>query len=241
MSGAIGVIAQDDARDTMFWISLFGLAHPPNTRIEWGITSDRCIGRNSCAKRALEAGSEWIIFLDDDHAFPPSLLTQLLAHDVPVVGALYLQRCKPFLPIAYTAKTAGGFYVPLRLNEYAPDELIEVHAVGTGGMLIRSEVLREVPYPWFEQQGGASEDLMFCEKVNDAGLGPIYCDLGARMGHFMQSAIWPAYNPDGEKWQNGVILSDGYRLDLPLSEFELVDEDEEEPQPAPMVSAPRPS
>ncbi len=85
-------------------------------------------------------------------------------------------------------------------------------------MLIRSEVLHALEYPWFEH-GRASEDLLFCEKVNEAGLGPVYCDLGARMGHFGMASLWPHYDAEREEWQTGVIIADGQNVTLPIYRF----------------------
>lgn len=224
MSGSVGIIARDEARYTMFAVSLTSLKTPVNTGIEWGLSSDRVIGRNATAKRAMEKGAEWILFLDDDHTFPHDLLMRLLAHDVGIVGALYMQRQMPFTPIAYSEKRDDATYTSLNLNDYAPDALVEVAAMGTGGMLIRSEVLHAIQEPWFEY-GPTSEDLIFCDRVRELGLGPIYCDLGARMGHFTQAAVWPAH--DGEKWDVGFTVADGFNLKVPVAswveETELAD------------------
>src|SRR5947208_1793411 len=106
MSGTVGVIASDWGRATLFTTSLTTLRTPVNTSLDWALTSDRIIGRNKLAQRAIDAGAEWLMFIDDDHTFPKDLLLRLLAHDKPVVGALYMQRMVPFAPIAYSHKTA---------------------------------------------------------------------------------------------------------------------------------------
>lgn len=208
MSGHVGIIANDAGRYTMFSVCLTQLRHPVNTQLLWKLTSDRIIGRNAVVKDALEAGTEWVMFLDDDHAFPGDILLRLLSHEQPVVGALYLQRQTPFTPIAYSEKNDDGTYTPLRFHEIPEKGLVEVAAVGTGGMLIRSEVLREIPEPWFEH-GVASEDLMFCDKVRALGI-PIHVDTGIRMGHLSMASIWPSYT-NGE-WAIGFQLADGFTM-----------------------------
>lgn len=207
----IGQISNDTARYAMFYIAKEGLAGnvPPNTASEFSLTGDRILGRNKLAKMAVERGMEWLFFLDDDHTFGPDLLKRLLAHDVPVVGALYLQRQMPFLPIAYAEKDENDVYWPVDLNAHGPDDLITVRGLGTGGMLIRTEVFRALEYPWFEH-GRASEDLMFCDRVYEAGLGPIYCDLGARMGHLSPAALWPTFTEG--RWAAGFALADGFSV-----------------------------
>jgi hypothetical protein len=213
VAGAVGVIANDTSRYSLFMICLSSLRKPVNTAPVWALTSDRILGRNNCVKQMMEMGAEWLLFLDDDHVFGPALLERLLAHKKPVVGSLYLQRTTPFAPIAYTHKDEDGIYHNVRLTEHGPDELIEVAAVGTGGMLIRAEILHAMEEPWFEH-GRASEDLIFCDKVYELGLGPIYCDLGARMGHMSPTALWPSHGDDG--WEVGFALSDGFSLTVPI-------------------------
>ncbi len=219
MSGVIGIPANDSARYSFFAASLTGLLHPPNTLIRWAFGSDRIRGRNNLVADALALGAEWLWFLDDDHAFAPDLLLRLLAHQVDIVTPVYLQRMMPFAPVAYTHRE-GADYFPMHLHDYEPDELVEIHSAGTGGMLIRSEVFRAVGKPWFEH-GYASEDLIFCDKARDAGF-PIHCDTGARLGHISTCVIWPTVE-DGE-WQVGLTVADKLSVALPIATREQLAE-----------------
>lgn len=215
IAGVVGVIANDTSRYSLFTVCLTSLRSPVNTIPKWALTSDRILGRNRVVKEALDVGAEWLLFLDDDHVFGPELLNRLLAHEKPIVGSLYLQRMMPFAPVAYASKTDDGVYIPVDLAAHGPEDLIEVAAVGTGGMLIRSEILHAMNEPWF-YHGRASEDLIFCDRVYEQGLGPIYCDLGARLGHMSPAALWPSHS-DGS-WEVGFALSDGFRLTVPIGQ-----------------------
>lgn len=207
----------------MFTQSLIMLHSPVNTAVDFRIGADRGRSRNQLVEASLERGSEWMLFLDDDHTFPPGLLLQLLSHDQPVVASLYLQRTDPFLPIAYMSKDEEANYWPLDLNDCNQFGLVPVVGAGTGGMLIRSEILRAMQYPWFEH-GRASEDLLFCDKVYELGLGPVYCDLSARMGHLTFSSIWPTHS--GDDWSIGFTVSDGCNLTVPWASVpDKVDEE----------------
>jgi hypothetical protein len=224
VSGTIGVIAADTGRYTLFSVSLTYLRHPPNTAIEWGLGTDLSTARNMLVKASLERGSEWMLFLDDDHVFSGDLLMRLLEHDEPMVCSLYLQRKPPFAPIAYSHRDEGN-YMPIMLHDHDPGELIDVHAAGCSGMLVRSEVFRAIEEPWFEhgrvgELWNASEDLIFCEKVHEAGFD-IKLDLGAKLGHLCPSAIWPS-EVDGE-WVVGFSVADNFQLYCPI----------EKPAPAP--------
>ena len=208
MSGTVGIIANDSARYTLFAASLVNLRTPVNTAISWAVGSDRIVGRNNIVRQALDQGSEWVLFLDDDHAFGPDLLLRLLAHDQPIVASLYMGRARPFAPIAYGEKQDDGTYLPIQLPGLPESGLLAVVAAGTGGMLIRSEIFRAVGEPWCEH-GRASEDLIFCDKAREAGF-PIYLDLATHLGHLAPCSIWPTFL-EGE-WAVGFTVTDGTSL-----------------------------
>lgn len=209
----VGVIANDTGRYSLFTTCLTTLQSPVNTKIQFALTSDRILGRNKLAKMAVEEGAEWLLFLDDDHVFSPTLLHRLLSHDEMVVGSLYMQRMQPFAPVAYSHKTEDERYIPLDLTQLPDAELVEVCALGTGGMLIRTEVFRALGEShWFEH-GRASEDLIFCDRAREAGF-TIYCDLGARLGHMTPAAIWPSWVD--EEWVIGFSVADGTSLYVPI-------------------------
>ena len=214
MGGMIAVVSADTSKYTMFWVSLDALERPMETTPCWPISTDRIHGRNTAVQQALEAKADWLFFVDDDHVFGPKLLRRMLGRGVPVVGALYLQRHVPFLPVAFSHKE-GNIYVNVNLHNHGDDDLIKVAAVGTGGMLIQRKLLEQMEPPWFEH-GDTTEDLLFCNKVYELGLGPVYCDLGARMGHLQPAAVWPAH--DGTNWQAGFALADGFSVTVELPE-----------------------
>lgn len=200
----------------MFTQSLIQLgAHSPvNTAVDFEIGADRGRSRNTLVERSLERGSEWMLFLDDDHTFPPGLLLQLLSHDQPVVASLYLQRTDPFLPIAYTSKDENGDYWPLDLNDCERHGLVPVAGAGTGGMLIRSEVFHQLDPPWFVHTTQQSEDLFFCDRVVAAGI-PLFVDLDAPLGHIGANNFFPNWE-DGHGWTAAISVSPSMKVVLPI-------------------------
>jgi hypothetical protein len=217
MSGTVGLIADTLARYTFFYQCLTQLQLPPNTVLDYELGADRGRSRNNLVRRSLERGSEWILFLDDDHTFSPMLLKGLLSRELPVVASLYLRRSDPFFPIAYAEKDENGDYWPLNLEACPPNGLVTVVGVGTGGMLIRSEVFHELEEPWFVHTTKQSEDLYFCDRVVEAGI-PIYVDLEARLGHIAPFSIFPAHEKGS--WRAGVAVSGSMNVHLPLGTTE---------------------
>ena len=206
MSGLIGIIANDAARFSLFTSCTINLNKPPDTKIECLIGGDWCGARNSLVKQAIEQEYDWLWFMDDDHAFAPNLLERLLAHDVPLVMPLCLQRVFPFAPVAYTSHD-GVKYHPINPGDH-DETLVPIVAGGCAGMLIRREVLLAVEEPWFEY-ADRSEDIIFCEKAREAGFS-LYCDTEARLGHITTAVVWPAEHDD--EWVTGFTI--GHELNL---------------------------
>lgn len=168
---------------------------PVGTNLYTVMGSDREQGRNELVKAMLDNGDDWMLFVDDDHIFEDDLLERLLAHEVDVVGALYLRRDIPYTPICYNVTLPAGKYMPVRLADHAHDALIKVDAVGTGGMLVRRRVFESMADPWFKRST-MTEDLIFCEEIRDTF--DIHCDLGTRMGHMTTTAVWPTIGQKDE-------------------------------------------
>ena len=61
-------------------------------------------------------------------------------------------------------------------------KLLEVDAVGTGVMLIRSSVFKDIGKPYFYYEENRSEDIMFCQKCREKGIR-IYVDTTIGCGH----------------------------------------------------------
>lgn len=230
MSGTVGVICDTTARYSMFTEALVSLRNPVNTAFDFEYGADRGRSRNTLVERSLERGSEWMLFLDDDHTFPPTLLLQLLSREQPVVASLYLQRTDPFLPIANGTKT-DGLYTPIDLSQYEGHGLVPIVGAGTGGMLIRSEVFHQLEPPWFLHTTKQSEDLYFCDRCIEAGI-PIFVDLDAPLGHIAANNVIP-YFDEKLGWVARIIVSGRLRITVPIimpspdakDEFQVYDDE----------------
>ena len=219
MSGSVCIMAQQTARYSAFAVCLTQLRTPPNTKVDWVFTTDVAGGRNTLVKRALDIGSEWVLFLDDDQSFPPDLLLKLLAHERDVVSALYVQRAGGHGPIAFSHRNEHGLYERLDLTTLPGDGLLKVRAVGAGGLLVRSEVFHAIDSEptWFRygqwEEFDAAEDIIFCEKAQKAGF-EVFVDLGTPIGHMAPTAIWPQFIDN--QWCLGFSVADGTQLYVPI-------------------------
>ena len=130
------------------------------------------------------------LWLDSDQTFNPDLLCQLARHDKDMVSALYFARGEKPMPIAYVKPDKPRSVVDLEDKDTykhsqileVPPALMEVDAVGFGGLLMKQEIFTTVPEPWFTIDYKAGEDVAFCVKAKTYGYR-IYLDGQYHMGH----------------------------------------------------------
>lgn len=151
--------------------------------------------RNYLAAQALNAGSDYLLMIDDDMTFPYDTAEKLLDGGKDIIGVAYHSRGSidkvKIVPngIMAIAEVDKGKYINLE-KETDPQykDVFECYATGTGIILIKTEVFRKVPQPWFEftyyENGKCKEgeDWNFCFKAKDAGY-KIWCDPKIKVGH----------------------------------------------------------
>lgn len=161
--------------------------------------------RNWIVREFLEkATAEWLLMIDADMTFEPTLLDDLLTNAsltrAPVVGGLCFGVDDGILfPTLYGVaegwEDQTGIHT-IRYDEYPPNTMMPVAATGAACLLIHRAVLEKVrdaqaasgnlAYPWFQETvfNGApcGEDVTFCHRVNSLGI-PVYVDTGVTLGH----------------------------------------------------------
>jgi hypothetical protein len=146
---------------------------------------------------------EWLAMIDDDQVYAPEMIRRLVRHlrdpRVDIVTPLVLRRDPPHVPTLLGAPE-NPIDQPLALPQLALNAgdrgLLEVHAVGTGVMVMRRSVIDRIPEPWFAFGATIGEDYNFCLKAQAAGCR-IFCDLDTRVGHIIPMAVWPHRAEDG--------------------------------------------
>ena len=131
-------------------------------------------GRYLCAKRAIEVGADWLLFLDSDMAFPEDILERLLSHKKDIVGCNYVTRTLPMKPTArhkFDGKPIG----------HAAKPMTEVKYIATGCLLIHMSVFDDLEAPYFfigwdkKTNSITGEDYNFCDAVRELKF-KIHCD-----------------------------------------------------------------
>lgn len=215
-AGLLSIVANESARYTVFMGDTLSLAMPYSSRYS---IHTGCYVVDSCnrAVMGMKDSEDWIMFMGDDHRFPPEFVLKLLGlmyhHDLDVIAPTCFKRSFPPEPVIYKYrevdpemastyaynKKEGKALFPINLDDYPGGGLIEVDAVGSAGMAVRRRVLEAMEPPWFQlgqEQWG--EDLDFCRRVQEAGFR-IHVDLDMSLGHIVNTTLWPVRSPAG-KW-----------------------------------------
>lgn len=138
--------------------------------------------RNQLANEALDCGATHLLWLDTDIHFPANLADKLLSHNLDIVAANYSTRYEPYQSVAFLDPNDAT----LRLNEKAG--LHKVWAVGMGSMLVKADVFKELPKPWFSHEYNKStdtfggEDIYFCNQAMHHGL-EVFIDADIKLAH----------------------------------------------------------
>ncbi len=164
-------------------------------------------GRNMVVQSALETGSDYVYFFDDDmdmgrHTFS-KLLARLENDEADIVMAMCHIRGYPFHPMVFRwleddskdtrigDVTERGKAIGLWqdcTDHISPNGLIEnVAAVGCAATLIKAEVFKEMRYPWFYTGTANTEDVYFCVKAQQTYENlRIAVDTTCPVGHILK-------------------------------------------------------
>lgn len=199
----IGVPTQEYARRADFYDYFNTLEKPFNTIVMFCHDRSPAHSRNLIIEQGLTHNCTHVLFIDDDMAFRPNALNQLLEHDVNIVSGLYLRRDYPHQPLIFDYADDEGKC----LYSYLDDDvsrLKEVVAAGLGFCLVRTEVFKVIDKPWIRLGELDSEqwcdDIGFFSRVRKAGFKS-FCDMECRIGHIGTMIIWP--NRNGKIWFTG--------------------------------------
>ena len=170
------------------------------------------VSRETMVKTALDAGFEWIFFLDSDVILPDKCIENLFSHNLPFVCGMY------------KAKKPGGFFwgawmkvkTPEGTEAFAPiatwtGRTVEVDVVGAGCMLVHRSVFGKIKetYPhlplfyWAKERNprvldemglpdplmrDVSEDFWFCLLAKKCGFH-VVIDTDVKCKHISTVAI----------------------------------------------------
>lgn len=167
---------------------------------------DCATARNKIAQKAIDMDTDYVLMVDNDVVIPKDSLSNLLSNDKDVCLGYYAHRGpnnvysgRSCICRLYNSNGIAYFNYPLE-SEYTAEELkamadkgeyaIKIHGGGMGCALIKTDVFRDLKYPWYdwvnyESKGMLSEDLYFCEACRKADI-KIYADTRVNCGHMLR-------------------------------------------------------
>lgn len=189
--------------------------YPDNVEFQFHMTSVGRVltplARERLAEFSLEGKCDYVLFIDDDMILPMDMFEKLYRHNVDVVAPLAFMRMAPHSPVIYQVKEGYDpmqrldYYETHVIKNYPKNKLVECDAVGFGSALIKTDVLKRMPQPWFMSTTRSGEDLWFCYKAKrDAG-ARIFMDTSVKLGHI---GIPPIID---EAYYENYTKSDDYR------------------------------
>jgi hypothetical protein len=206
------MLAGGDVRYTLSAQCLLALDLPEGSRREfYSGAIDVPHNRNQIAASFT---GDWLLMIDDDHAFTPDLARRLLRHfaddRVDIVVPLVLNRGYPHHPMI--GFESGRPTHPVRIAALTDETgLMRVDYAPTSAILFRRRVFERVPGPrWFERNPRLGHDYHFCAKARKHGCR-LFCDLDTRIGHLTATIIWPSRNTPGGRWswaRSGISVAD---------------------------------
>jgi hypothetical protein len=139
--------------------------------------------RNMIVEQALQANCSHLLFIDSDMAFKEDALLWLLQQDKDIIGVTYCTRRAPFLLVHHNISVLD----PRSLLE--PIGKYRVAALPCGFMLIKTDVFKKLPKPWFvtDCREELGEDVFFCRAARAAGFDVwLDVDLSKNVRHMGQ-------------------------------------------------------
>jgi len=203
---------------------------PVGTNLTYFTTLDMETGaaRQSIAEKAVELGTKYVFFVDTDTAPPVfaarKLIYELEQHDEAMACAgIYCTKEDPPYPIVFKDLGQGVSW------DWLVGDVFECAGVGTGCMMIKTEVFSKLSKPWFQTvdieptdthnfSNKQTDDLYFCRKVTEAGYKilahggviPIHWDAETARPFMLPSGCKPLREYEASQ-REGITLTE-YRM-----------------------------
>lgn len=121
--------------------------------------------RNWLACQAVKQECDFLLQIDDDMVFPSNTAKVLISRDKDIIGIPFHTKVFP--------KKVTEMLIPDTVR--SDTEANEVYAIGAGVMLVKCDVFKKIPQPWFDidkHENGMTktgEDFWFTNKAYTNG------------------------------------------------------------------------
>lgn len=151
-------------------------------------------------EKALQAGMDYILWLDADMSYPADIVCKYMEHKFDVIGCIYFKRKHPYDPVLYVDGTNPVKpYKMVDPTSLPKDTVVEVDGLGFGGVMVNCDVYKKMGKDkWmkygdnyhlpYETENQLTHDLVWCKKAKEYG-HKIYVHTGVLAGHVKDQEI----------------------------------------------------
>ena len=166
--------------------------------------------RNQLARQAIKIGADYVLWLDSDMIFQPSVLKRLYedykAGKGDIVSGLYFRRVSPFTPVVFNTLEIVDNKPQWTAPENIPEDVFEVGGVGFGCVFMDTGVLADVMSKFegnaFTPLNGVGEDLSFCWRARQCGY-KIVVDPAVELGHIAHITVNRTFYESTKQYKEG--------------------------------------
>lgn len=156
---------------------------------------------NEIGVDALNRLPDYYLFLDQDSVVHPEVFNQLRAKNLDIVSADYVRK-RRWIPVW----TPTNFYDKGKKYTHKKGSLVEVITTGGGCLLVKGDVLRKIPPPWFKTRSDDEtffgEDAYFCQLARDKGY-KVWVATDVPIGHYGSIVFPKDFDDRGRKPRSG--------------------------------------
>lgn len=166
--------------------------------------------RNQLARQAIKIGADYVLWLDSDMIFQPSVLKRLYedykAGKGDIVSGLYFRRVSPFTPVVFNTLEIVDNKPQWTAPENIPEDVFEAGGVGFGCVFMDTGVLADVMSKFegnaFTPLNGVGEDLSFCWRARQCGY-KIIVDPAVELGHIAHITVNRTFYESTKQYKEG--------------------------------------
>lgn len=184
-----------DSVPAVFCQSLSMLEKTGNCAIAFQVGSLVYDSRNSLGKKALDMDADYVLWLDSDMVFEPSLLKDMLKtmedNNLDILSGIYYRRSEPYTPVIFKDTHLNGMKCVTSEFDTIPEGLFEIGSCGFGCVLMKAQVLFDVLakfHDLFSPVNRVGEDISFCIRARECGY-KIFADPSIKLGHASHTIV----------------------------------------------------
>lgn len=144
------------------------------------------MAREKLVEQAMKGEMDYVFFLDDDAIVPFDAFLRLFKHNKDIVAGLAFTRNPPHDPVLYILREGyedgKEYFQTWPVRNFPENALVQADAVGFHCVLIKTEVFKKIPRPWFMSTSPTGEDILFCLEAGKHG-AKIFMDTSLECGH----------------------------------------------------------